>query len=349
MDVVKLLRTAVKLGASDLHITSGSPPAVRLNGRIKLLKAPPLRDDECEDIVGQLVTTDQLLLFARDNHLVFGKTWPNLGTFRISIYSRAGTIETSIRASATDGHDFEQLGLPNQLRELTRRRRGLLLITAPMGHGRTTTLHALISAMNQENRRKIVSIEEPIERIIPNDKSLVVQVEVGTDVPDIETGLLAVRQQDADVVVVSELDTPTDVALALELAESGHLVVAALHVPTAQAALRRLIDAFPSDAQPRIRRQMADVLLAVFSQRLVPRADNLGRIIAAELLLVNDGIARQIRDDRIGIVDPTPGLGKAGGMNRMDQVIRRYLREGVITVEAARAAVHDPQSISDLT
>ena len=348
MDVVKLLRTAVKLGASDLHITAGAPPAVRLNGRVKLLKAPPLRPEDCEDIVGQLVNSDQMLAFSREQSLTFSKRLSGLGTFRVTVYSQGGTLEVAIRASATEGHEFDQLGLPPQLRELSRITRGLLLVTGPSGHGRTTMLNALVEVMNTENRRKIVTIEDPIERHHEHDKSLVVQIEVGTDVPDTETALEGFRSQDADVVVIGELRTPTEVAMALELAEAGHLVLGALHVPTAQGALRRLLDAFPVDLQPRIRRQLADTLLAVFAQRLVPRADGLGRILAYELLLVTETVGRQIREDRIGMVEQSMALGKSAGMNRMDQVIRRYLREGVITVEAARAAVHDPQSIADL-
>lgn len=348
MDVVKLLRTAVKLGASDLHITAGSPPAVRLNGRIKLLKAPPLRAEDCEDLVGQLVTSDQMLAFSREHQLSFGKTWPNLGTFRIAIYSQRGTLEASIRASATEGHDFEQLGLPSQLKDLSREKRGLLLVTGPTGHGRTTTLNALVDHMNQNGRRKIVTIEEPIERFHDHVKSLVIQLEVGTDVPDMESGLHQVQRQDADVIVASELHTPGELASALEAAEAGHLVIAALHVPTAQGALTRIIEAFPSSLQARMRNQLADVLLAVFAQRLIPRADNLGRILAPELLLVTDAVAKQIRDGQLAMVEQTMALSKSAGMTRMDSLIRRYLREGVITVEAARAAVTDPQSIADL-
>ncbi len=280
MDVIKLLRTAVKLGASDLHLTAGAPPAVRIHGALKLLKAPPLSPEDCEDLVGQLVTSDQMLDFSRDHQLNFSKHIDALGRFRVSIYSQMGTLEASIRASSTTNHSLDELGVPEGLWRLATEPRGLILVTGPSGHGKTTTFHALIDHVNESLRRKVVTLEEPIEHIHPHKQGLVVQLEVGSDTLDYATGLEQALRQDADVIAVAELGDLHTIAHALAAAESGHLVIGTLPTGNAEDSLSRMVEVFQPAQQDLIRGQLANNLLAICSQRLLPRADGLGRVLA---------------------------------------------------------------------
>lgn len=347
MDVIKLLRTAVKLGASDLHITTGAPPAVRIHGSLKLLKAPPLSPEDCEDLVGQLVTSDQMLDFSRDHQLNFAKDFEGLGRFRISIYSQMGTLEASIRCSATMNHSLDELGVPESLWRLAGEARGLILLTGPAGCGKSTTFHALVDHVNTNQRRKVVTLEDPIEQIHPHKQGLVVQLEVGGDALDYASGLDQALRQDADVIAVAELNDLQTIATALAAAETGHLVIGTLPTRTAQDTLTRLIEVFAPAQQALIRGQLATSLLAVCSQRLLPRADGLGRVLACELLIANESVKQQIREDKVDMLGQTMGLSKSRGMRSLDSTIKRYLRERIITIETARAAVSDPRSIAD--
>ncbi len=347
MDVIKLLRTAVKLGASDLHLTTGAPPAVRIHGALKLLKAPPLSPEDCEDLVGQLVTSDQMLDFSRDHQLNFCKMIDGLGRFRVALYSQMGTLEASIRTSSTVNHSLDELGVPEGLWRLATEHRGLILVTGPAGHGKTTTFHALIDLINETVRRKVVTLEDPIEHIHPHKQGLVVQLEVGSDAPDYATGIQQALRQDADVIAVAELTDRQSIASALSAAESGHLVLGTLQTRNAQDTLSRLVGVFPPGQQDMIRGQLANSLLAVCSQRLLPRADGLGRVLACELLISNESVKQQILEDKVDQLAQTMGLSKSKGMRSLDSTIKRYLRERIITIETARAAVSDPRSIAE--
>ncbi len=347
MDIVKLLRTAVSSGASDLHLTAGSPPAVRINGRIKLLKTASLKGSDCEQLVQQMVTELQMQEFEVEKQLSFSHTFEDLGTFRVNIYSQNGCLEASIRAAAARTFSLDELGVPTRLGSLAKRDAGLILITGPTGSGKTTTFNALLDLINSTQRRKIITIEDPVEFRHEHKQSLVVQLEVGLDTPSFATALKHVLRQDPDVIGVGELRDLESISTALTAAETGHLVIGTVHTPSAVGTISRLIDVFPPHQQTQVRVQLSAILEGVLSQRLLPRRDKKGRVLACELLIVNDAVRTQIRDGKQHLLQQTMELNRAKGMTLMDDSVMGFLKRGVITRETAARSVNDLHIVSD--
>jgi twitching motility protein PilT len=348
-DLLTLLRTAVKLGASDLHITAGTPPAVRLNGRIKLLKAEPLSRKDCERLVKETVTKEQLALFKEDHQLSFSREFDDLGWFRINVYTQMGGFEAAIRTSAAHTYELQDLGVPEIMRELMLREYGLLLVTGPTGNGKTTTFNALIDVVNTTARKKIITIEDPVEYRHPHKRGICVQLELGQDTPDFPTALKHVLRQDPDVIGVGELRDLESIQTALTAAETGHMVLGTIHTPSAPGTITRIMDVFPPYQQNQVRIQLSSALIGVLTQRLLPRADGQGRVLACELLVATDAIRNQIREGKLHMLHQTMQLARGShGMRTLDQDIRRYLVEGVISAETAKHAVSDPRTLQDL-
>ncbi|MCB9796957.1 MAG: PilT/PilU family type 4a pilus ATPase [Alphaproteobacteria bacterium] len=344
-----LLRTVVKQGASDLHVTQGSPPALRTNGRIQRLKGDPLTAEDCERLVRELLCSDdQLERFRLEQQLSFSREFPELGFFRINIYSQLGVLEASVRATARQSYGLQELGVPPVLQQLAMRDSGLILITGPTGNGKTTTFNAVIDAINFRSRRKIITIEDPVEFRHEHKQSLVVQLEVGLDTPDFATALRHVLRQDPDVIAVGELRDLESMSTAITAAETGHLVLATIHTPSAPGTISRIMDVFPAHQQNQVRVQLASTLLAVLSQRLLPRADGLGRVLATELLVCNSAVRNQIREGKLHLMQNTMSTSRTRGMQTMDNCIRDFLERGVITADTARSAVQDIATIKDL-
>ena len=346
MDIVKLLRTAVSSGASDLHICRGSPPAVRIDGRIKLLKTSPLTASDCERLVRQMVTDAQMEDFRTDKQLSFSRGFEDLGNFRVNIYSHDGVLEAAIRAAAARTFSLDELGVPRRLAEMARRDSGLLLITGPTGSGKTTTFNALIDVINTEQRRKVITIEDPVEYRHAHKLSLCVQLEVGLDTPNFATALKHALRQDPDVICVGELRDLESISVALTAAETGHLVIGTLHTPSAAGTITRLIDVFPPHQQSQVRVQLASNLQGVLAQRLLPLKSKRGRVLACELLVVNDAVRTQIREGKQHLLNQTMELGKSKGMLLMDDSVLAFLNRGLITRETAARAVSSHQVLS---
>lgn len=327
----------MKLGGSDLHIHPGAPPAVRVDGRIKLLKAPPLRDEETAAFVSDLA--------AGETRATFRRTVDGLGTFRVTAYTAQGRAGASVRVIAPP-QTPDELKISPHLVALLQKPSGLLLLTGTSGAGTTTTMHALVDQMNHRTRSNIVCVEDPVERLHPAKHGMVVALEVGRDTDDIASGIEHALRMDADVIAVSDLPDLETVQLALSAAESGHLVLATLHFATVMDALERLIDAWPDSRRPAACRQLGSNLVGVHAQRLLPKALG-GRVLAHELLIGVDGVRNAVRSDELEAVPQAMTIGRRAGMGLMDHAIRRLLRDEVITLETARASVRDPRVIAD--
>ena len=341
MDIVKLLRTAVSSGASDLHLTRGSPPAVRINGRIKLLKTHPLSASDCEHLVRQMVTELQLEEFDKEKQISFSRGFDDLGNFRVNVYSHDGVLEASIRAAAKRSFSLTELGVPKRLAEMVRRDSGLVLVTGPTGSGKTTTFNALIDVINSEQRRKIITIEDPVEYRHTHKQSLVIQLEVGLDTPNFATALKHALRQDPDVICVGELRDLESISTALTAAETGHLVIGTLHTPSAAGTISRLIDVFPPHQQTQVRVQLSNILEGVLAQKLLPMKNKQGRVLACELLTVTDAVRTQVREGKQHLLGQTMELGKSKGMMLMDDSVLGFLKRGVISREVAARSVTD--------
>lgn len=350
--VLALLRRAVELGASDLHLTVGNPPILRVNGQLTALEDPALKDPalgpaECLALARELASAEQLASYHHQHQLSFSRHFEGIGNFRINIYRHAGHLEAAVRASAARPYTLAELGVPAVLGELVRQPSGLILITGPTGTGKTTTFNALLHRINAESACKIITIEDPVEFRHPRLKGLVIQQEVGLDTPDFATALRHALRQDPDVIAVGELRDLESISTALTAAETGHLVLATLHTPNAPGTISRIVDVFPAWQQNQIRSQLAGTLLAVMAQRLVSRADG-GRVLLADLLLVNDAVRTLVREGRNHMLANQMVTSRGLGMLPMDYHLRELLARGVVTPQVARQVVQDPTVIKDL-
>src|SRR6516164_5853156 len=288
----KILRGARKLGASDVHLIRGIAPALRINGEIRLGEGEALEESTLRDMIGGLMNEKHREVFARDWQLCFSRHWEGIGRFRASVYLHAGIPEMAIRLCETTVRPRSELGLPAVIDELARLPNGLILVTGATGNGKTTTLNYIVDLINRSRRAKIVTIEDPVEYVHHNQSSIVVQQEVYTDVPSFRQALTHVLRQDPDVVVIGEMRDLETVATALTAAETGHLVLATLHTPDVVQTVQRIFSVFPHEQQNTITYQLANTLQAVLAQRLLPRADGKGRILATEVCIATPAVRK---------------------------------------------------------
>ena len=276
--IEKILKGARKLGASDVHLVRGMAPLLRITGDIQPLNGDALDEAALQLIVRGLLTDKLREQLESEWQLCFSRHWPDIGRFRVSVYMHSGCPEMSIRLCETVVRSAELLGLPPIVEELTRRPSGLILVTGPTGVGKTTTLSYMIDSINRTRRAKIVTIEDPIEFVHENHRSIVIQQEVATDVKSFRGALVHVLRQDPDVIVVGEMRDLETIETALVGAETGHLVMATLHTPDAVQTIQRVFSVFPAEQQNSITTQLSNSLQAIISQKLVPRADGTGRV-----------------------------------------------------------------------
>ena len=336
-----LLREAQVAGASDLHLVAGQPPIYRIDGSIRSSPAPPLEADEVHSACVSMLTEEQCRRFEQTGELCFSLQLPDLGFFRVNLAREMGRTDASIRLGASEVPDLDTLGVPEALTDLVRRPNGLVLVTGPTGVGKTTTLNALIGRINAEQRKKVVMIEDPVEFVHPRGRCLVVQREVGLDAPSFQTAIVHALRQDPDIVVIGEMRDLETIGSALTAAETGHLVMATLHTTGAAGTLSRIVDVFPAYQQAQVRTQLASTLVAVLTQRLLPRADGDGRVLAYELLVVNDAVRNMIRDGKAHQLNSIMQTGRGLGMQLMDHHVRDLYDAGVITWDTAMSAVTD--------
>lgn len=338
-----LLAQATELGASDLHLIAGVPPAFRVFGEIRFANGDALSQTENFEMVHALLNERQRETLDNEWELCISLLHPAAGRVRVTLYRRNGYPELSLRFCGREVPSREELGLPERLDELARRPNGLMLITGPTGAGKTTTLNYLVNLINQERRCKIVTIEDPVEFVHDNKRAIVVQQEVLTDTHSFHRALIHVLRQDPDVIVVGEMRDHEAIETALAAAETGHLVLATMHAPNVTHALERIVGIFEGSAQRQIVMQLANTLQGVMAQDLLPSADRCRRVLACELLVVNSAIRNLIREGNLHQIENVMQTGAKDGMVLMDDWLEDLYCKCAISYDTAVTRARDPQ------
>jgi twitching motility protein PilT len=341
----KLLRSARRLHASDLHLVHNVAPALRINGEIRLLEGDALSEETLIAMLQELLTERQLKHFEEQWQLCFSRHWPDVGRFRASLYYHAGCPELAIRLCEPVIRTREELRLPPVIDDLTRLPSGLIIVTGPTGMGKTTTLNYMVDIINREQRAKIITIEDPVEFVHENQRSIVVQQEVFTDTPSYRQALTHVLRQDPDVIVIGEMREPETMSTALIAAETGHLVLATLHTPDSVQTIQRIYGVFPSEQQNSVRYQLANSLQAVVAQSLLPRTDGQGQVLATEILIATAAIRKHIREGNPHMIFSEIQTGRKLHMTTMDAALLELYQRGEITYDIAISSAKEPDFI----
>jgi twitching motility protein PilT len=330
-----LLRAGFELKASDIHLTVGVPPIMRINGDLKRYGKDALKLEETEQMAKAIVPPYQWETFREKGELDFSYGIPGLSRYRINTYFQRGCVALAIRIVPTKIPTIEDMQLPNVLKEIAERHQGLVLVTGPTGSGKSTTLASMIQYMNQNLRKHIITLEDPIEYLHKHGTSIIDQREVGADTNNFSNGLRAALRQDPDVILVGEMRDLETIQTAITAAETGHLVLGTLHTSSAPSTINRIIDVFPSSQQPQIRIQLASVLVSIISQRLFPTVDKKGRRAATEILINNPAVGNLIRNEKIHQIVSVMQTSRAQGMHTFETSIKELLENGAIDKETA--------------
>jgi twitching motility protein PilT len=335
-DIHQLLKTMVEEGASDLHITTGTPPQLRIDGKMAPLKLPPLQAMETKQLCYSILTDAQKRKFEEENELDLSFGVKGLARFRGNIFIQRGAMAGVFRRIPFEILTFEQLGLPPVIKTISNKPNGLVLVTGPTGSGKSTTLASMIDAINRERREHIVTIEDPIEYIHPHKNCVVNQREVGADTQSFKKALKYILRQDPDVVLLGELRDMETIEAALTIAETGHLCFATLHTNSCVQTINRIVDVFPTNQQQQIRTQLSFVLEGVLSQTLIPKLQGRGRALALEVMVPNMAIRALIRDDKIHQIYSQMQMGQDKyGMLTMNQCLFMLYHKKQISLESA--------------
>lgn len=332
----QLLKAMVEKGASDMHITAGAPPLLRIDGEVIPLKLPPLTPVDTKQLCYSIMTEEQKIHFEKENELDLSFGVKNLSRFRANVFLQRGAVAGAIRTIPFKILSFEDLGLPQVIAEIANKPSGLVLVTGPTGSGKSTTLASIIDKINSEQRLHILTVEDPIEYLHPHKMSVVNQREIGQDTQSFKGALRYVLRQDPDVVLVGEMRDLETIEAALTIAETGHLVFATLHTNTAVSTINRIIDVFPPHQQDQIRNKLSFVLQGVVTQQLLPRAGSPGRCLAMEIMVPNVAIRNLIRENKIHQIYGSMQVGqeKYGMLTLNQSLLNLYLRR-FITLEQA--------------
>ncbi len=345
--VVPFLRALGELGGSDLHVKVGSPPRVRINGRLRKLQAPNLTPADTEHMVSEVLRHDLVEEFARINEADFAYSITGVGRFRVNAFRSRGSAGMVFRHVAVGAIGLDVLGLPAVLSSLAMEPRGLVLVTGPTGSGKTTTLAGMIDHINTNRECHIVTIEDPIEVLHYDKMSMINQREVRLDTADFGTALRGAMRQDPDVILVGEMRDHETVKAAIAASETGHFVMSTLHTTDAQETITRVIDFFPPHEQKQVRLSLAGALRGIICQRLVPRADGQGRCVAMEICINTGRVAEAIADvEKTGTIEELVRDGGYYGMQTFDQHLVSLIRDGVVTLDAALAASTSPHDLT---
>ncbi len=337
-----VLAQIVQREATDLLLVPGSPPVVRVAGRLAVLDAPALDEEDLRALLAPHVSAQlwrgvtELGSADFSLHVAATGAWRGAFRFRVNLHRQRGRLAAAIRVLPRGIPTLAALGLPGSLAELVRPARGLVLVCGPTGAGKTSTLAALVGEINRTRTSHVVTIEDPVEYEHPNERAIVEQVEVGIDAPSFAAALKAALRQDPDVLLVGEMRDLETISIALTAAETGHLVLSTLHTADAAQAIHRIVDVFPALQQAQVRQQLALALHAIVCQQLVPRADGRGRVPAAEVLIANLAVRQHIRRERTENLHNEITLGKRSGMVTLEESLARLVRAGTIALEEAQ-------------
>lgn len=345
----ELLRIMIDQGGSDLHVSTGSPPRVRVNGKLTVMSTQPLTGVETKQLCYSILTDVQKHKFEEENELDFSFGLKGLSRFRGNLFVQRGTVAGAFRTIPFKIRTFQELGLPPIVEELSNKPRGLVLVTGPTGSGKSTTLASMIDKINTERSEHIITVEDPIEYLHNSKAALVNQREVGYDTFAFKKALKYILRQDPDVVLLGELREMDTIEVALTIAETGHLCLATLHTNSCVQTINRMIDVFPADQQQQVRAQISFVLEGVISQLLVPRLDGKGRVASIEVMIPNPAIRNLIREDKIHQIYSQMQVGQAKfSMQTMNQSLMGLYTRRLITIEEALGRSQEPDELRQM-
>ncbi len=343
-----LLDEVVKKKASDLHLQVGLPPILRVDGKLTPVQGTEvLTEESVESLIFAILDEDQKQILLKDKEFDFSFAYGDLGRFRVNAFHERGNMAAALRLIPSEMQTIEQLGLPQIVNKFAEYPRGLVLVTGPTGSGKSTTLAGLVHKINMERAEHIVTIEDPVEFTHKSKKSVIVQREVHYDTYSFSAALRSSLRQDPDVVLIGEMRDLETIAAAITIAETGHLVFATLHTNSAAQSIDRMIDVFPPHQQPQIRAQLANILMAICSQRLIPSIGG-GRVAAAEVLIATPAVRNIIREGKSHQLEAVIQTGAEFGMQSMDKTLVGLIQAGTITYDEARNFAVDVDELDRL-
>lgn len=342
---LELIGQGMEMGASDIHITVFRPPMFRVNGRIISMPGQEPFTGEDTRILGDEIIPDERIRKSLEEfgQADFSNSFPGVGRFRVNLFTQRGSLAAAIRIIPVQVPDIDTLGLPPVVKELAVKEKGLILVTGVTGSGKSTTLAAMINLLNHSKNANILTLEDPIEYLHRHGTCIINQREVGTDTTSFALALRAALRQDPDVIMVGEMRDLDTISTAITAAETGHLVLASLHSGSAAQTVERVVDVFPPHQQAQVRIQLANCLQGIISQQLIPRADNSGRVVAAEIMLATPAVRNLIRENKIHQLYSAIQTGSAAGMITMEKAVKQLLQVKLISYEDAskRGALSD--------
>ena len=348
LDINDLLIQVLEKDASDLHITVGSPPMVRVHGDLVALDCPKLTHHDTKELIYGILTQDQREQLERNWEYDFSYSLTGQARFRVNAYYQRNSVSAAFRIIPMEIRTLEELGMPQSLEMLVRRPRGLILVTGPTGSGKSTTLATLLNIVNENRAFHIITVEDPIEYLHQHKKSIVNQREVGSDTKSFSQALKYVLRQDPDVILIGEMRDMETISAALTAAETGHLVFATLHTQDAPQTIDRIIDVFPPHQQQQIRIQLAGTLQGIVCQQLLATRDGMGRVAAYEILTPTPGVRNMIREAKTHQIYNAMQTGQKHGMVTMDYCLADLYRRGKISFEMAVMKAVDPSDLKQL-
>jgi len=345
----QLLKAMIEKGASDLHVTTGTPPQLRIDGKLHPLKMPPLSPQETKQLCYSVLTDAQKHRFEETNELDLSFSVQKLSRFRGNVFVQRGNVAGAFRAIPFKIMTFEELNLPPVVPMLAKKPRGMILVTGPTGSGKSTTLASILDRINQDRNEHIVTIEDPIEYLHPHKGCIINQREVGSDTQNFKNALKYILRQDPDIVLIGELRDLETIEAALTVAETGHLCFATLHTNSAVQTINRIVDVFPPYQQSQIRQQLSFVLEGVLSQTLLPRANGPGRVLAIEAMVPNSAIRNLIREDKIHQLYSQMQIGQEKfGMQTINQSLAALVQRRLVTMDDAIGRSSDVDELRNL-
>lgn len=350
MDINQLLDLTIKNNASDLHLLVGIPPSLRIDGVLNsITNFPPVTAEAMQNMIFSLIKPEQKELLLANKELDFsfgfgGGAYGNQGRFRVNIYYQRGYLSGAFRYLEPRIRTLDELKIPNIVEKFAQMKQGFVLVTGPTGQGKSTTLAAIINQINLTRPAHILTIEDPIEYMYPNGKSIISQREMGQDSHSWGYALKSALREDPDVVLVGEMRDPETIAAAITIAETGHLVFSTLHTNSASQTIDRIIDSFPASQQSQIRIQLASTLKGIVSQRLLPQISG-GRIPAVEVLIGNNAVSSNIRDGKTHLIDSIIETSKEEGMMSLESSLSALVMSGAISLETANSFASRPEDL----
>lgn len=348
MDIKQYLQGVVDVKASDLHLVAGIPPMLRVEGELLPVPASTIMTPEAiSDLLKQVLTSEQIERLSVNKEIDFSIAFSDKARFRVNAYTQKNSLAAAFRLIPFDIPIMDTLGLPNILHQFTNLRQGFVLVTGPTGHGKSTTLAAMLNEINRTRACHIVTIEDPVEFVFRPEKSIISQREMRSDTHSWEIALRSVLREDPDVVLVGEMRDYETIAAALTIAETGHLVFATLHTNSAAQTIDRIVDVFPNEQQSQVRLQLSNVVEAVFSQRLIP-GTNGKRVVAYEVMLGTTAVRTSIRDGKTHQIESILETSQEAGMSTLERSLADLVRRGLVSMEVAQSWSLRPEELSRL-